>query len=74
MVLTTSGPIPPLTLATLLLVATMFDTWWDRKRPLWLRFVIRAVEFAALTWLLQVAVRSPVAPDSILPPPGRGSG
>jgi small-conductance mechanosensitive channel/CRP-like cAMP-binding protein len=63
MVLATSGPVPSLTLATLLLVATVFDIWRDRKRPLWLRFVIRVVEFAALTWLLQVAVRSPVAPQ-----------
>lgn len=63
MVLATSGPVLPLTLATLLLIATLFDTAWDRKRPLWLRFVIRTVEFAALTWLLQGAVRSPVAPQ-----------
>ena len=63
MVLSTSGPVPSLTLATLLLVATVFDIWRDRKRPLWLRFVIRVVEFAALTWFLQVAVRSPVAPQ-----------
>ena len=70
MVLATSGPVPPLTLATLLLVATAFDSRRDRKRHLWLRFVIRVVEFAVLTWLLQVAVRSPVAPQLEIAEPG----
>jgi small-conductance mechanosensitive channel/CRP-like cAMP-binding protein len=63
LVLATLGPALPLMLATLLLIATMFDIWWDRRRPLWLCFIIRAVEFAALTWMLQVAVGSPVAPQ-----------
>jgi small-conductance mechanosensitive channel/CRP-like cAMP-binding protein len=70
MVLTTSGPVAPLTLATLLLLAAMFDVWQDRKRPLWLRFVVRVVEFAVLTWLLQIAVRSPVAPQLDAAEPG----
>jgi small-conductance mechanosensitive channel len=62
MVLATSGPMLPLTLGTLLLIATVFDIWRDRRRPLWLRFIMRVVEFATLTWILQVAVGSPVAP------------
>jgi small-conductance mechanosensitive channel len=61
--LATLGPALPLTVATLILVAAVLDIPRDRKRPLWLRFVLRVVEFAALTWLLQVAVRSPVAPQ-----------
>ena len=60
MVLAVSGPVPPLTLATLLPVATAFDIRRDRKRHLWLRFVIRAVEFAVLTWLLQIDRKSVV--------------
>ena len=63
MLLATSGPVLLLTLATVLLLVAVFDVWRIRKRPLWLRFVIRVVEFAALTWILQVAVGSPVAPQ-----------
>jgi small-conductance mechanosensitive channel/CRP-like cAMP-binding protein len=62
-VLSMSDPVQTLTLPTLLLLATAFDIWWDRKRPLWLRFVIRVVVFATLTWLLHVGAQSPVAPQ-----------
>jgi small-conductance mechanosensitive channel len=56
-----SDPVLPLILATLLLVAAMFDAWRDHRRPLWLRFVMRVAEFAALTWLLFATGLSPVA-------------
>jgi small-conductance mechanosensitive channel/CRP-like cAMP-binding protein len=53
----------PLALASLLMLATAFDTRFDRKRPLWLRFVIRVTVFGVATWLMQRAIGSPVAPQ-----------
>ena len=55
---------PPLALllATLLLTATATDARRDRRRPLWLRLFVRLGSFAVLTWLMQYAVGSPVAP------------
>jgi small-conductance mechanosensitive channel/CRP-like cAMP-binding protein len=56
------GPLAPLSLASLLLLATAIDARRDRHRPLWLRLAVRIVVFATLTWLMQLAVGSPVAP------------
>lgn len=49
--------------ASLLLLATLVDARWDRSRPLWVRLVVRVVTFAALTWLMRLAVGSPLAPQ-----------
>jgi hypothetical protein len=62
-VLTSSGPVPWLSLATVLMLATAADARRDRRRPLWLRFVIRVTVFAAATWLMQRALGSPLAPQ-----------
>ena len=60
--MTSPGPLLSLTLASLLMLATAFDTRLDRTRPLWLRFVIRVTVFGVATWLMQRAIGSPVAP------------
>jgi small-conductance mechanosensitive channel/CRP-like cAMP-binding protein len=52
----------PLTLATLLLLATAIDARRDARRPLWLRLAVRIGVFGILTWLLQYSVGSPVMP------------
>jgi small-conductance mechanosensitive channel/CRP-like cAMP-binding protein len=57
------GSLAPLLLASLLLLATAIDATRDRRRPLWMRLVVRIVVFAALTWLMQLAVGSPLAPQ-----------
>ena len=57
------GALLPLALASLLLLAIGIDMRRDRHRPLWLRLVLRIAVFAALTWLLERAVGSPVAPE-----------
>jgi small-conductance mechanosensitive channel/CRP-like cAMP-binding protein len=57
------GPLLPLAFASLLLLATAIDARRDHRRPLWLRLVLRIAVFAVLTWLLQHAVGSPIAPD-----------
>ena len=56
-------PMIALLFASLLLLATLVDAGWDRSRPLWVRLVVRVVTFAALTWLMQLAVGSPLAPQ-----------
>lgn len=61
--MTSSGALLSLTLASLLMLATALDTRLDRKRPLWLRFVIRVTVFGVATWLMQRAIGSPVAPQ-----------
>ena len=62
-VVATSDPVQALALATLLLIGVVFEIWRDTRRPLWLRFTLRVAAFLALTWLLHVAVGSPVAPQ-----------
>jgi hypothetical protein len=57
------SPYGSLSLASLLLLATAIDAWRDGRRPLWLRFLGRVVIFAVLTWLMQLAVGSPLAPQ-----------
>lgn len=57
------GPLLPLSLASLLLLATAIDAQRDRRRPLWLRLLLRIVAFAALTWFIEFAVGSPLAPQ-----------
>jgi len=57
------GPLLPLSLASLLLLATAIDARRDAHRPLWLRLALRIAVFALLTWLLQHAIGSPVAPQ-----------
>jgi small-conductance mechanosensitive channel/CRP-like cAMP-binding protein len=61
--LSSSGPLPWLALATVLMLATAADARRDRGRPLWLRFVIRVTVFAAATWLMQRTLGSPLAPQ-----------
>ena len=56
-------PAVLLSLASLLLLAIAIDASRDRRRPLWMRLVIRIVAFGALTWLMRLAVGSPVAPQ-----------
>jgi small-conductance mechanosensitive channel/CRP-like cAMP-binding protein len=53
----------PLSFASLLLLATAVDARRDRYRPLWLRLVVRIIVFTTLTWLMQLAVGSPLAPQ-----------
>jgi small-conductance mechanosensitive channel len=62
-VMTSSGALLSLTLASVLMLATALDTRSDRKRPLWLRFAIRITVFGVATWLMQRAIGSPVAPQ-----------
>src|ERR1700742_1103880 len=62
-VMTPPGPLLSLTLASLLMLATGLDMRFDRKRPLWLRFVIRVTVFGVATWLIERAIGSPVAPQ-----------
>jgi small-conductance mechanosensitive channel/CRP-like cAMP-binding protein len=57
------GPLLPLAFATLLLLVTAVDMRRDHRRPLWMRLALRIIVFAGLTWLLQHAVGSPIAPD-----------
>jgi small-conductance mechanosensitive channel/CRP-like cAMP-binding protein len=64
------NPMVPLTLATVLLVVVAIDMPRDRRRPLWLRFAVRIGVFAVLTWLMQMAVGSPMAPQVPDGPPG----
>ena len=64
------GSVAPLSLASLLLLATAVDARRDRYRPLWLRLVVRIIAFATLTWLMQFAVGSPVAPQFPAAVPG----
>jgi len=61
--MTSSEALLSLALATVLMLATALDTRFDRKRPLWLRLVIRVTVFGAVTWLMQHAIGSPVAPQ-----------
>jgi small-conductance mechanosensitive channel/CRP-like cAMP-binding protein len=63
-----SSPWVALSLATVLLAGILLDAPRDSGRPLWLRLLIRIVVFAALTWLLQHAVGSPVAPSQLPSP------
>jgi small-conductance mechanosensitive channel/CRP-like cAMP-binding protein len=64
------GPLLPLSLASLVLLATAIDAWRDQHRPLWVRLVLRIAVFAGLTWLLQRAFGSPVVPDFHATRPG----
>jgi small-conductance mechanosensitive channel/CRP-like cAMP-binding protein len=57
------GPLLPLAFASVLILATAIDARREHHRPLWLRLVLRIVVFAALTWLLQRTVGSPIAPE-----------
>jgi len=57
------GPVLPLSIASLLLLLTAVDAIRDRHRPLWLHLLFCAGVFAALTWLLQLAIGSPIAPQ-----------
>jgi small-conductance mechanosensitive channel/CRP-like cAMP-binding protein len=63
--MTPPGPLLSLTLASLLMLATGLDMRFDRKRPLWLRFVIRVTVFGVATWLIERAIGSPVAPQRL---------
>ena len=63
-----NGPWIPSSLATILLLGIVVDTPQDFGRPLWVRFLFRAVVFAVMTWLLQHIVGSPVAPSLPLSP------
>jgi small-conductance mechanosensitive channel/CRP-like cAMP-binding protein len=63
-------PPGPLLFASLLLVAIAVDAPSDRRRPLWLRLVIRAGAFAVLTWFVQMALGSPVSPQFPAAGPG----
>jgi small-conductance mechanosensitive channel/CRP-like cAMP-binding protein len=65
------SPWMPLSLATVLLLGILVDAPRDSGRPLWLRLVIRIAAFAILTWLLQRAVGSPVAPTPLPSASGR---
>ncbi len=65
------GPLISLSLASLLLLAITIDARRDPHRPLWLRLVVRIVAFAALTWLMRLAVGSPVAPQLSAATPGK---
>lgn len=64
------GPLLPLSLASLLLLATAVDAKRDRRRPLWLRLLLRIVAFAALTWLMRFEVGSPLMPQFGAASPG----
>jgi small-conductance mechanosensitive channel/CRP-like cAMP-binding protein len=54
-----NAPWVMLTLATVLLAGTFADAQRETSRPLWMRLVIRAITFAALTWLLQRSIGLP---------------
>ena len=56
------GPLLWLALATLLMLLVAADARLERHRPLWMRLLINAVAFGALTWMLMRAVGSPFAP------------
>ena len=58
----------PLSLATILLLGILADAPRDSRRPLWRRLLLRVAVFGVLTWLLQRAVGSPVAPSPLLAP------
>jgi hypothetical protein len=60
------SPWMPLSLATVLLLGILVDAPRDSGRPIWLRLIIRVAVFAILTWLLQQAVGSPIAPVRLL--------
>ena len=54
-----NAPWVMLACATILLVGTFADTQRETMRPLWMRFVIRLITFALLTWLLQRSIGLP---------------
>src|SRR5271165_3512687 len=56
-------PLLALSVISVLLLAVFIDARVERHRPLWLRLVVRAAAFAALTWLMGFAVGSPLAPQ-----------
>ncbi|HUN42493.1 MAG TPA: mechanosensitive ion channel family protein [Acetobacteraceae bacterium] len=60
--MTSSEALLSLALASVLMLATALDTRFDRKRPLWLRLVIRVTVFGAATWFMRRAIGSPVTP------------
>jgi len=66
-----SSPWMPLSLATILLLGVLLDAPRDSARPLWLRLITRGAVFGIVTWLLQHAVGSPLAPSAPLPPGAR---
>ena len=57
------GPMLPLSIGGFLLLVAALDAKRDRRRPLWLRLLLRVAVFAALTWLLELALGSPVGPQ-----------
>jgi small-conductance mechanosensitive channel/CRP-like cAMP-binding protein len=61
-----NGPWLPLSLATALLLGVLLDSPRDARRPLWLRLATRAGAFGVLTWLLQLAIGSPIRPSPLL--------
>lgn len=63
-------PRAPLSLASLVLLAAAIDARNDQRRPLWLRLAVRIVVFTVLTWLMRLAVGSPVAPRLPIGLPG----
>ena len=60
--LTSQGLVLPLSVATLLLIATAADSVTDRKRPLLVRLGLRLAIFAVLTWCVEQVAGSPLAP------------
>ena len=61
--MTPPGTLLWLMLVSLLMLTTGLDTGFDRKRPLWLRFVIRVAVFGVTPWLIERTIGSPVAPQ-----------
>ena len=61
-------PWLPLSLATVLLLGILVGVPRESGKPLWLRLVTRVVVFGVLTWLIELAVGSPVAPSEMLSP------
>ena len=61
-------PWLPLSVATVLLAGIFVDVPREAGKPLWRRLVTRIVVFGVLTWLIELAVGSPVAPAELVSP------